>query len=61
MDWNKAGYYQIHYTGQWAGKSRIKGVMEENGVEYDLDFAKVSGQYKMEIPVRSTFSKRPNN
>ncbi len=61
MDWNKAGYYQIHYTGQWEGNSTIKGVMEENGVEYDLDFVKVSGQYKMGIRARISFSKRPNN
>lgn len=48
MNWNRSGYYQIHYTGAWQDNSTIIGKLEENGVEYDLDFVRVLGKIQMD-------------
>jgi hypothetical protein len=48
MDWHKAGYYQIVYNGTWINEVTMDGYMEENHIQYDLDFIKIDSTTTIE-------------
>jgi len=42
MECYKQGYYSIWYQGTWSDSETIFGIVEENNVQYRLDFVKVN-------------------